>query len=274
MNTGYIGSVLAAGGWQYMDGFSQHPYVSPHSPDLGYTTYGDPEPFANLHVALKRGKGLVDKYAGDHPERRPLTSWLTEFGFTTSTGGRGQDERTQAAMVMRTYLIAMRYPHLKGLIYYDFLCDGTDGANPEHNFGLLRNDFSPKPSYLAYATAARMLKGRQFREQIQTSAEQVQIYVFEDASGYMLAVWSTESKDYVRSKPTDKDQGGYLRNNDFKVVLEFADDSQKRLIDWVGNGKNIKSNCASLVARPFPQFITGLSSPDVVVTKVEHIEEQ
>ncbi len=272
MSTWYIDKVLDAGGWQYMDGFSQHPYVSPNSPDLGY---GTELPTCSLHMALQRGKSVIDRITRAHPELEPLDSYLTEFGFTTCTTERGQDERTQAAVVMRTYLIAMRYPHLKGLYYYDFLCDGTDEGNLEHNFGLIRYDFSPKPSFLAYATAARLLKGRQFVKQIPTAEKQVQIYVFKDASGYTLAVWSTESEEYVLTRPSGENQrGGLLRNIDFKVGLQFSDDSQKQLLDWFGNGQPIKPNCLSLVAKPFPQFITGLTSPDVIVTEVEHLEEQ
>lgn len=51
---------------------------------------------------------------------------------------------------------------------YDFMNDGIDPAAQENNFGLVHNPadalgpYTPKPSYVAYATAARQLRGATF----------------------------------------------------------------------------------------------------------------
>jgi hypothetical protein len=48
---------------------------------------------------------------------------------------------------------------LDSLFVYDFLDDGTNGAEREQNFGLLHADLTPKMSFAAYAEAAGLLRG-------------------------------------------------------------------------------------------------------------------
>jgi hypothetical protein len=80
--------------------------------------------------------------------------WATEAGFHNALDAGGThppcDERTAAIYVLRTVL-----EHFKAGIRRTFLYELIDlkpdpgGTDPQRHFGLLRNDFSPKPAFTA-----------------------------------------------------------------------------------------------------------------------------
>ncbi len=82
--------------------------------------------------------------------------WLTEFGWSTTTGAYGVTETTQADYLTKA-LATLRtsYPYVQTAFWYNFrntywLADAT--ADYEANLGLLRVDFTPKPAYAALST--------------------------------------------------------------------------------------------------------------------------
>jgi len=75
--------------------------------------------------------------------------WGTEFG--TPTGGDGGvTEAAQAQMVRDGYGRWKAWTWAGPLFWYSFRDLGTDPTNREHHFGLVRPDFSAKPSFSAY----------------------------------------------------------------------------------------------------------------------------
>ncbi len=154
----------AQGGLRYLDVVSIHPY----------NYLGPPE---GLGAAIDQVRALIRKYAGGVD--KPI--WITEDGWGTGTNAVAVDEPTQAEYVARAELVALAHGVLallrqaedlhhealavRRFYAYDFMNDGTDPANLEHNFGLVHNvadpagAYTPKPSYVAYATAARQLAG-------------------------------------------------------------------------------------------------------------------
>ena len=85
--------------------------------------------------------------------------WLTEFGWTTYWHNKkvhdktlfgGFSEKAQATYLVRFFVQCLTMPEIKVACQYDFLDDyGLTPFNGEGNFGLLRYDYSPKPSYYA-----------------------------------------------------------------------------------------------------------------------------
>ena len=76
--------------------------------------------------------------------------WLTEIGWSDAPDAWGQPTATPeevAAFLTRVYT---GLPVDK-IFWYNFrnIFDGSPDV--EHNFGLVNNDFTPKPSYQAYA---------------------------------------------------------------------------------------------------------------------------
>ena len=62
---------------------------------------------------------------------------------------------TASAMVTDAYARWKSLPFAGPLFWYSFRDAGTNPGDIEQNFGLLRYDFSPKPSFAAYQAAAR-----------------------------------------------------------------------------------------------------------------------
>jgi hypothetical protein len=81
--------------------------------------------------------------------------WGTEFGAPTGSAGQAVSEALQAKMVTDAYAQWKRLPFAGPLFWYSFRDAGTNAGDVEQNFGLLRHDFSPKPSFAAYQAAAR-----------------------------------------------------------------------------------------------------------------------
>lgn len=103
--------------------------------------------------------GLVDSYLAEFKKTGgPRQLWITEFGFSTfSFSGQNEgalyapfSEDAQAAYLVRRLLMTLyRQDAISATIQYDIMEAGQNPADPECYFGLLHNDFSPKPAYFA-----------------------------------------------------------------------------------------------------------------------------
>jgi len=88
--------------------------------------------------------------------RLPMAA--TEAGY--STWKMGQSERTHGRNIPRMFTEFFRLG-IKRTFTYELvdLFDDPAGEEREHNFGLLRNDLSPKPAYNALQSMFRVLTG-------------------------------------------------------------------------------------------------------------------
>ncbi|HPO14868.1 MAG TPA: family 1 glycosylhydrolase [Candidatus Hydrogenedentes bacterium] len=84
---------------------------------------------------------------------RPV--WITEMGWSTHVGN--VDERKQALLLARAYLSAVASGAVQNISWYDFRNDGHDPFYFESNFGVVREDMTPKPAYRALATLCTTL---------------------------------------------------------------------------------------------------------------------
>ncbi len=81
-------------------------------------------------------------------------AWCTEWGFSstkTSPTANGHSEaarHTQAVKFVRELLVGW-WANLPLNILYELKDDGGDAADPEHNFGLLTQDYAEKPALVA-----------------------------------------------------------------------------------------------------------------------------
>jgi polysaccharide biosynthesis protein PslG len=80
--------------------------------------------------------------------------WATEFGEPTGTSTRAVSEAVQAQFITDSYTALKGWSWAGPAFLYSYYDAGTDPTNIEHNFGIIRNDWSLKPSYSAYAAAA------------------------------------------------------------------------------------------------------------------------
>jgi hypothetical protein len=80
--------------------------------------------------------------------------WATEFGYQTGNTSRDVSEAKQARLVMASYAALKRRSWAGPAFLYSYHDNGTNKLDPELNFGVVRYDYSPKPSYRAYQKAA------------------------------------------------------------------------------------------------------------------------
>lgn len=115
-------------------------------------------PFDVLTIHPYRGRladaGFIRELQGaaELVGNRPV--WITEMGWPTHIGG-GVDERAQAQLLSRCYMGAVASGAVQNMGWYDFRNDGDDPFYNESNFGVLRQDMTPKPAYRALATVCR-----------------------------------------------------------------------------------------------------------------------
>ncbi|MFA6244131.1 MAG: beta-galactosidase [Candidatus Hydrogenedentales bacterium] len=123
--------------------------------------------------------------------KRPV--WITEMGWSTQIGGT--DERTQAQLLARSYLTAVGSGACQNISWYDFRDDGTNAFYNEDNFGVLRHNMVPKPSYRALATICRtMAAGTPLLNDAYGDG------VFAVESGHTVALWCSEGERTVSVK--------------------------------------------------------------------------
>jgi hypothetical protein len=168
-----------------------------------------PEAGEFLGDGLKALREYSRKYGG--PERVAIT----EVGWTTCGGENirylewaGKFDKTtyveQAMYLIRMYLLA-RAANVEYAMNYDFMNDGPDRSYTEHNFGLIHEDYSPKPSLMAIAAMTRIIGNGKFVRDLSPSPEKYRVYLFEKDGKPVIAAWAVRGKASV-SFTTGTDQ--------------------------------------------------------------------
>ena len=174
----FIDKVLAEGTVGYFDAISVHPYRYPAAPEAGGTTM------------LGHFQKLLDVLAKHGIKDTPI--YNTEVGWPNQDDPRGLPEATSAAYLSRMYVQLHTIPQIRSTFWYDFQNDGQTREYNEHNFGLLRNDFTPKAPAVAYRMTSLALEGRHFVRELDTRDEGTRAFLFAGNDGStVLAAWST-----------------------------------------------------------------------------------
>ncbi|HYD85156.1 MAG TPA: hypothetical protein VEA63_13920, partial [Opitutus sp.] len=128
--------------------------------DAAYTTVGDLSDsieYSNIHHYLYGWNPEVTNIRGiDHAIANQSLVQGPNRGMTTTEGGWASATALTGSLPVVThgrYLPRYFLAHfLKGFAIttsYEFVDEGTNPANQEDNFGLLKNDLTPKPAYTA-----------------------------------------------------------------------------------------------------------------------------
>jgi hypothetical protein len=139
----YIEAAYAAGAKGYFDVMAVHPYTckSPDSYSLNgsrisqYSYLG----YREVHNSMVA--------AGDN---KPI--WFTEMGWSSRSGSpcTAVDEQTQASYLTRAYQLAEQDPYVQVALWYMFREVSWSGSTDVDGYGLMHNDFTPKPAYSAF----------------------------------------------------------------------------------------------------------------------------
>ena len=147
----YLAGIYANGGRAYFDVAAVHPYTGSVSPTRCWNDASG-KPALDAFCSLRN---VRDVMVANGDTAKPI--WLTEFGWSTSTGSYGVDEATQARHLTEAVAeLRTRYPYVTHALWYMSrdIYWSADPASWDGNAGLVRRDFSPKPSLAAFRTAA------------------------------------------------------------------------------------------------------------------------
>lgn len=134
---GYLAKMYLAGLAGHHDGFGIHPYTRPAPPNF---------------TVLDRCRNLMILYNEQH-----LPIYITEVGFFTGTAGGNVSESLQAQYLTDTFnkIISGTHQYIPFCMWYNLKDDGTNLAQSEDNYGLVRHQNFPfpyqrKPAFYAF----------------------------------------------------------------------------------------------------------------------------
>jgi hypothetical protein len=141
----FIEGAYAAGAKGYFDVMAVHPYPGPNPPEPVWTSNGRITPTS--FTGFKEVRDSMLARGDDQP------IWLTEFGWsTTTTESWGVTQAQQADYLTRAYRLLESYPYVTLAYWYNLRNNfwDNDADTWETQLGLMRTDFSHKPSYDAF----------------------------------------------------------------------------------------------------------------------------
>lgn len=247
IESGFALRLIEAGIMQSVDGLSLHPYV--HCRGRGKNT---PEAWiewlAGVDLELSRAAN------------QPVPLYLTEMAWPAHEGNCGISEKLQAAYLARSFFLARTLPNVRGYWWYDLRNDGTDRHEREHNFGLLRQDYSAKPAYPVLKAISPIIKDFQYLERLDDANESTVLLRFGNAQEQLLVAWSTDN-----TRPVTIASAGHAAGN-----LRLLDTAQPDH-GWVaGNAwqcRNVKDPCTARIELDrFPKIVS-LGQPALVGTE-------
>jgi hypothetical protein len=128
--------------------FAEHPYWYGHSP----TEAGPAGPLERIEALRRR---MDDHGAGNKP------IWITEYGQSTADcGTECVSEEAQALHLQEMLTAVLAHPEwrVRTIAVFQLRDRGTGSADRELQFGLLREDGSPKPAYWLIRAAIQALR--------------------------------------------------------------------------------------------------------------------
>ena len=194
IESGFALRLLENGLMQSVDGLSLHPYV--HCRGWRRNT---PEAWIDWMAEVDKE---LTRAAG-----RPVPLYLTEMAWPSHQGACGIDETLQAAYLARAFFLARTLPNIKGMWWYDFRNDGTDKTEREHNFGLVRQDFTPKPAYPVLAAISEIVGQYAFLGRLENTANDVVMLRFARGEDELLVAWSTGKPRTVELRGNENNEG-------------------------------------------------------------------
>lgn len=260
---------------QRLDAISFHPYS--HENNDIYTDERDNEsnhPYTYTERIDRLKAVMTEKGVGDMP------IWVSEFGVTDTTqDGMECDERTQAISLVRTAVQAMSYDGLYANVFFTIVDRGTDKNYYEHNWGLMRNDRSIKPSYIAMSAMNDILGNVEYVSHDDTAQYMYTSYKFKNTvTGEDVFVFWKNSKNSFNvklEKVQDVADGGESRVavdgflNKTLTLHSFAEGSTK-FYDMYGNPVEIADGTTYAVTdEPLYAVCSGKESKCEEVFSVE-----
>jgi hypothetical protein len=138
----FLERMYASGAHGSMDGVGWHPYTFPRGLE-----FFDSSAWSQMSQTVPSARSIMAAN-GDGAKK----IWVTEFGAPTGSSGASLSEEAQAALVTAAYRTLTAASWAGPAFLFSYRDPGTadSGAPPDERFGIVRADWSKKPSYLAY----------------------------------------------------------------------------------------------------------------------------
>lgn len=138
------------------DGVAIHPYV-PKEPDY-QSSVGSNGPERSAQRVINAEQVMRQLSNG-----KEIPIYITEIGWSTSTGKQGYPARDVSAMAERSLLMYAALPYVRGVWWYDLIDDGPDASNAEARFGLFNQRYALKPEGQVVQSLAPLLKNNSLK---------------------------------------------------------------------------------------------------------------
>ena len=219
----YLDSFLSSGILEFLDAVSVHPYRN-------YSK--SPETAADDYANLRK---LISQYAPEGKKNMPVIS--SEWGYSTFT--KGISKETQSQFIVRMQLSNC----LNGIplsIWYDWMDDGKDPDEREHNFGTVTNDLKPKPSYQTVQVMNNQLNGFTLMRRLHLENDSDYALVFRnEKNDYKIVAWTTGDAHSVT------------------IVNDLSEFNNVKAVDGMGKAIEPKAEKRNLILelQGLPQYI-------------------
>ena len=206
--------------------------------------HGQPRPEREMFFN-DNGKAMRDlckTHGGAHQFIITEAGWTTysgEMEYLAIAGGYPRSSYVHQAQYAIRMFLSSKANSILYACQYDFRNDGGNRGYTEHNFGLVHEDFSPKPSLTAIATMTRLLEDAQYIDDLSNHPESKRLYHFKDKSG----------QDLIAE---------YMIEGEQAVSLPVADNA--KIIDLQGNivPTTVKDGMLDITLTETPIYIYGL----------------
>ena len=173
--------VCRSGGNGFFDVLATHNYQLTHT--------GPPEASPYLAGYYGMRQFLTERNEWGKP------IWDTEFCWMSKSpqnrpGWKGVGERDQANYLVRSWTLALS-AGVERMFWFPFYSYGGGELNEPHPGGLVREDYSIKPAFVAHRVMAECLAGATYSRSIDVGAG-ARCYVFKKADSEVAVTWSTE----------------------------------------------------------------------------------
>jgi hypothetical protein len=210
--------MLALGLTPQVDGLTDHPYGTQIPELIPYAA--TPDILQRDGIATADAKGTfasqVSMFRAQAKKWGATEKlWHTEWGYSTVRARpekHQQDlsEETQAVYILRRILLSNAVG-VEHTFIYNFKNDGVDPYSDYENFGLVRNDLSPKQSYFALQRVAGLLAGMRMATPEKQASIENDPAIEKDGPGHQCYTFSSPDSQrtivaFWEAKPWDSNE--------------------------------------------------------------------
>ncbi|MBO5008308.1 MAG: hypothetical protein J6D26_05695 [Clostridia bacterium] len=191
----------------------------------------------------------LDKYESyviDRGGWKPMQ--LTECGWHTGTASTARDEEYVAENLVKLYTICDQKGH--ELLAFSFNDAGTNEADKESTWGIIKMDGTPKEAYFTLAARNKQINGGVYVGELDLGDDEIRAFVYLKEGKPVVIIWDG-SKD--------------------REEVEFVFDEENfSVTDAYGN--LVSSNTDKVTLTKWPAYINGLSDKYIAMAAKEDVK--